>query len=55
MKDTFDYTSPFGIFGRIADFMFLKRYMTRLLRTRNSLFKSVAESGNAFLLGDIRD
>ena len=28
MKDTFDYTSPFGIFGRIADFMFLERYMS---------------------------
>ena len=53
MKDTFDYTSPFGIFGRIANVMFLKHYMTRLLRTRNSLIKSVAESGKAWWLGDI--
>ena len=53
MKDTFDYTSPFGIFGRIADFMLLNRYMTKLLRTRNSLIKSVAESGKAWWLGDI--
>ena len=47
MKDTFDYTSPFGIIGRIADFMFLERYMSRLLRTRNGHIKSVAESGKA--------
>lgn len=55
MKDTFDYTSPFGIIGRIADFMFLKRYMSRLLRTRNGLIKSVAESGKACLLGGMSD
>ena len=55
MKDTFDYTSPFGILGRIADFMVLKRYMTRLLRTRNGVIKSVAESGKACWLGDISD
>ena len=55
MKDTFDYTSPFGILGRIADFVFLKRYMTRLLRTRNGVIKSVAESGKACWIGDIND
>ena len=55
MKDTFDYTSPFGILGRIADFVFLKRYMTRLLRTRNGFIKSVAESGKACWIGDIND
>ena len=55
MKDTFDYTSPFGIIGRIADFMFLKRYMSRLIRTRNGLIKSVAESGKACWLGGMSD
>lgn len=55
MQDTFDYTSPFGILGRIADFVFLKRYMTRLLRTRNGVIKSVAESGKACWIGDIND
>jgi len=49
MKDVFDYSSPFGILGNIADALFLKRYMTRLLRTRNDLVKSVAESGEADL------
>lgn len=47
MKDVFDYSSPFGLLGRLADAMFLKRYMTRLLRIRNALIKSVAESGEA--------
>ena len=47
MKDTFDYTSPLGLLGRLADVMFLKCYMTRLLKIRNQLIKSVAESGKA--------
>ncbi len=53
MKDRFDYTSPLGFLGRIADILFLKRYMTRLLQVRNELIKSVAESGEAeeFLIG----
>jgi ligand-binding SRPBCC domain-containing protein len=49
MKDVFDYSSPFGVLGHVADALFLKRYMTRLLRTRNALVKSVAESGEADL------
>jgi ligand-binding SRPBCC domain-containing protein len=55
MKDTFDYTSPLGILGRIADTIVLRRYMTRLLSVRNDLIKSVAESGRAeaFLKGQI--
>ena len=47
MKDRFDYTSPFSVLGHIADVLFLKRYMTRLLRKRNELIKSVAESDEA--------
>ncbi len=47
MKDVFDYTSPFHILGHLADFLFLKRYMTRLLTVRNDLIKTVAESGEA--------
>jgi|TARA_B110000116_G_C16478764_1_gene421503 ligand-binding SRPBCC domain-containing protein len=57
MKDTFDYTSPLGLLGRLADIMFLKCYMTRLLKIRNQLIKSVAESGKAeqFLRGKRHD
>ncbi|MEM6692186.1 MAG: SRPBCC family protein [Planctomycetota bacterium] len=45
--DVFDYTSPLGALGRFADLLFLKRYMTNLLRVRNKLIREVAESGDA--------
>ena len=44
MTDKFDYTSPLGILGKLADILFLKRYMTRFLQKRNELIKRVAES-----------
>lgn len=44
MIDRFDYTSPLGFLGRMADALFLKRYMTRLLLRRNDLIRVVAES-----------
>jgi ligand-binding SRPBCC domain-containing protein len=44
MKDVFMYTSPFGILGKIADVLFLRNYMTKLLRTRNDTIKKYAES-----------
>lgn len=44
MNDTFAYRSPFGVFGRIADVIFLKRYMGNLLRIRNEVIQRVAES-----------
>ncbi|MCA9044302.1 MAG: SRPBCC family protein [Planctomycetaceae bacterium] len=47
MKDVFDYTSPYGLLGNLADALFLRRYMTNLLRTRNDVIKSIAESGDA--------
>ncbi|GAA4841946.1 hypothetical protein GCM10023310_19840 [Paenibacillus vulneris] len=43
MKDRFDYTSPLGPLGRLADRLFLKSYMTRFLRERNEYIKAVAE------------
>ena len=45
MTDVFDYTSPLGWLGRIADRLFLERYMTNLLRRRNAIIKEAAESG----------
>ena len=44
VRDVFDYTSPFGLIGMLADFAFLKRYMRRLLVERNLVIKKVAES-----------
>ena len=45
MVDRFDYTSPLGPLGTLADLLFLKRYMRRLLTKRNGIIKQVAESG----------
>ena len=42
--DIFDYTSPLGPLGRLADSLFLRRYMTTLLRERNAYLKRAAES-----------
>lgn len=47
MRDVFDFDSPFGIFGAVANQLFLTRYMTSLLIRRNKLIKNVAESGTA--------
>ena len=44
MKDVFDYTSPLGLLGRLADWLFLKSYMRRLLEERNQVLKQRAES-----------
>jgi ligand-binding SRPBCC domain-containing protein len=44
MRDVFDFESPFGILGRIAEQLFLTRYMRSLLKARNNMIKTVAES-----------
>lgn len=44
IKDIFDYKSPLGILGKLADFLFLKKYMTNLLEKRNEVIKQFAES-----------
>jgi len=45
VTDIFDYTSPLGILGRIADKLFLETYMYKLLLERNRVIKEYAESG----------
>lgn len=45
MVDVFDYTSPLGFLGKVADWLFLKKYMTKLLVKRNEVIKEYAESG----------
>jgi ligand-binding SRPBCC domain-containing protein len=44
MTDDVDYASPLGLLGRAADALFLVRYMTRLLSTRNDYIKKLAEA-----------
>ncbi len=45
MIDVFDYESPLGFLGRLADKIFLKSYMKKLLEKRNATIKEFAESG----------
>jgi ligand-binding SRPBCC domain-containing protein len=44
MTDKFDFTSPLGPLGIIANRLFLTAYMTDLLVKRNSIIKQFAES-----------
>jgi ligand-binding SRPBCC domain-containing protein len=43
MTDLFEFKSPFGILGTLADKAFLENYMRKLLAKRNELIKNVAE------------
>lgn len=44
IKDVFDYASPLGVLGRIADWLLVEKHMRELLEERNELVKRVAES-----------
>jgi ligand-binding SRPBCC domain-containing protein len=44
MRDIFSFRSPLGPLGRLADALFLTRYMRRLLQVRASHLKSEAEA-----------
>ena len=44
MTNAFVYTSPLGLLSRFADWLFLEKYMTRLLRQRNDMLKHIAEN-----------
>ena len=44
MKDVFDYKSPLGPLGCLADKLFLKRYLEKILIRRNHLIKTYAEN-----------
>lgn len=44
IKDVFNYKSPLGFLGRLADFLFLKTYMANFLIQRNKVIKEFAET-----------
>ena len=44
MKDVMEYQTPYGIFGRLFDLLFLKRHLTNFLIERNAYLKLVSES-----------
>lgn len=46
MRDVFNFRAPLGLLGRLAEWLFLKRYMFRFLEERNLVIKEVAESGS---------
>jgi ligand-binding SRPBCC domain-containing protein len=43
MKDEFNYESPYGIIGALANMLFINRYLTKLLKQRNQFIKTTAE------------
>ena len=43
MIDNLQYETPCGIFGKISDWLFLKKYMTNLIRKHNRFIKTAAE------------
>lgn len=45
MTDVFNFESPMGILGKLANTLFLKSYMTNFLKNRNKVIKEFAESG----------
>lgn len=44
MKDIFDFESPLGVLGKLANILFLTNYMRKLLVLRNKVIKEVAEN-----------
>ncbi|MDQ2794022.1 MAG: SRPBCC family protein [Bacteroidota bacterium] len=43
VRDVFEFSSPFGLVGRLVDKLFLQRYLTGFLRTRNAALKQSLE------------
>lgn len=46
MRDTVTWTSPLGPIGRLADSLFLREKLSRLITTRNTRLKQLAEGEN---------
>ena len=44
IRDVFDYDSPLGILGNIADLLFVESHLREMLEERNRLIKRIAES-----------
>jgi len=44
MNDRFEFKAPCGLLGRLAETLFLKKYMRNLLSERNRTIKQIAES-----------
>lgn len=45
--DRFEYESPLGVLGKVADVLFLERHVRRLLQRRAQFMKELAEATKA--------
>ncbi len=43
MTDVLQYETPFGVFGKLFDILFLKKHLTQFLLERNKILKAVTE------------
>jgi len=43
MKDVITYTTPYGVFGKLFDWLFLKKHMTHFIQHRNQTLKTALE------------
>lgn len=46
MKDKLQYETPFGIFGKLFDVLFLKKHLTNFLLERNKVLKEISENAD---------
>lgn len=44
MKDEIQFESPFGILGKLFDYLILKNYLTNFIKERNQFIKTIAEN-----------
>ncbi len=44
MIDEFNFESPYGLIGKLANVLFLTKYMKRFLVQRNNIIKEYAET-----------
>lgn len=43
MQDLLQYETPFGLFGKLFDYFFLMKHMTKFLLQRNTVLKKLSE------------
>ncbi|CAA9200504.1 SRPBCC family protein [Flavobacterium collinsii] len=48
MKDKLHYETPFGLFGKLFDYFFLKKHLTNFLLERNKILKQNSEIINHY-------
>lgn len=44
MNDRFEFIAPLGLLGKLAEYLFLEKYLRKLLLKRNQVIKRIAES-----------